>query len=65
MTRSCYDLIVLREQAELWRAEAAVATIDAMRSFCLTEADKCERRVEMSLTTPVFREMLNSPARAT
>jgi hypothetical protein len=59
MTRSPYDLSVLRERAALWRAEAAVATLEAMRSFCLTEADQCERRVHMSLSTPVIREMLD------
>jgi hypothetical protein len=57
MKRSPYDLAVLKERAELWRAEAAAATFEAMRSFCLTEAAYCERRVEMSLSTPVIREM--------
>jgi hypothetical protein len=56
MSRSPYDLAVLRERAALWRAEAAAATLEAMRAFCLTEADRCERRVQMSLFTPVFRE---------
>jgi hypothetical protein len=59
MKRSPYDLAVLKERAELWRAEAAAATLEAMRSFCLTEAAYCERRVEMSLSTPVIREMFD------
>jgi len=59
MKRSPYDLAVLKERAELWRAEAAAATLEAMRSFCLTEAAHCERRVEMSLSTPVIREMFD------
>ncbi|HEX4368582.1 MAG TPA: hypothetical protein VH023_17220 [Rhodopila sp.] len=57
MSRSPYDVVVLKERAELWRAEAAAATVDAMRIFCLTEADYCERRVQMSLSTPVIREV--------
>jgi hypothetical protein len=57
MSRSPYDLVVLKERAELWRLEAAAATVDAMRNFCLTEADHCERRVQMSLSTPVIREV--------
>jgi hypothetical protein len=68
MSRSPYDLTVLRERAELWRAEAAAATLEAMRSFCLIEADQCERRVQMSLSTPVLRERVdhsgNNPAQA-
>jgi hypothetical protein len=58
MKRSPYDLAVLRERAELWRAEAAVATFEAMRAFCLTEAHRCEQRVHMSVSTPVIRERL-------
>jgi hypothetical protein len=60
MNRSPYDLAVLKERANLWRAEAAVATLDSMREFCLTEAAQCERRVQMSLSTPVFREQFDS-----
>jgi hypothetical protein len=59
MKRSPYDLSVLRERAALWRAEAEAATLEPMRVFCLTEANFCERRVEMSLSTPVIREMLD------
>jgi hypothetical protein len=63
MKRSPYDLVVLRERAELWRAEAATATLDSMRTFCLTEADQCEHRVHVSLSTPVIREMFDSKPR--
>jgi hypothetical protein len=49
--------VVLKERAELWRVEAAAATVDAMRNFCLTEAYQCDRRVQMSLSTPVIREV--------
>ena len=56
MIRSSYDLSVLREQAALWRAEAASATVESMRAFCLAEADQCERRVQASMLTPVIRE---------
>jgi hypothetical protein len=61
MKRSPYDLIVLRERAELWRAEAAAAKFEAMRVFCLTEANQCEHRVHISLTTPVIREIMDNP----
>ena len=57
MSRSPYDVEVLQERAELWRAEAAAATVKAMRDFCLSEADHCERRVQMSLSTPIIREV--------
>ena len=59
MSRSPYDLVVLRERAMLWRAEAAVATLENMRTFCLNAANACEQRVELSLTTPVIREMVD------
>jgi hypothetical protein len=60
MSRSPYDLVVLRERADQWRAEAAAATLESMRAFCLTEADHCERRVQLSLSTPIIREMIES-----
>jgi hypothetical protein len=62
MSRSPYDLVVLRERATLWRAEAAVATLETMRTFCLNAANECEQRVELSLTTPVIREMADRSA---
>jgi hypothetical protein len=58
MNRSPYDLVVLRERADQWRAEAAAATLEPMRTYCLTQADYCEHRVQMSLSTPVIREIL-------
>jgi hypothetical protein len=57
MSRSPYDLAVLKERARLWRIEAAAATIEAMRVFCLTEADYCERRIQTSLSTPILLEI--------
>ena len=57
MSRSPYDPGTLMERAELWRAEAAAATFEEMRAFCLAEADRCESRVHRSRSTPVFREM--------
>jgi hypothetical protein len=59
MSRSPYDVAVLIERAELWRAEAAAATLEAMRRFCLTEADRCEQRIQISRSTPVFHESLD------
>jgi hypothetical protein len=54
MNRSPYDPKTLRERARLWRAEAEVATLEAVRIFCLEEAAKCDQRVHLSLSTPVF-----------
>jgi hypothetical protein len=56
MHPSPYDPDTLLERAKQWRAEAAVATLEEVRLFCLTEADRCERRVHRSQSTPVFRE---------
>jgi hypothetical protein len=59
MSASPYDLSVLQERATQWRAEAAAARFEAMRQFCLSEADRCERQVHKSLSTPVLRESLD------
>ena len=56
MTLSPYDPAVLRNRASLWRVEAAVATREAMRLFCLSQADECEQLVQRSLSTPILRE---------
>jgi hypothetical protein len=56
MNRSPYDPRNLLERAKQWRAEAAAATLAEMRAYCLDEADRCERRVQRSRSTPVFRE---------
>jgi hypothetical protein len=58
MTPSPYDPVILKERAQLWRVEADAATLEEMRTFCLNEADRCERRIELSLSTPVFRGTL-------
>jgi hypothetical protein len=62
MIRSPYDPAVLLERAALWRAEAAAASIEELRMFCLTEADLCERRVHQSRSTPVFRDLIEASA---
>jgi hypothetical protein len=59
MNRSPYDLAALRERAKLWRAEAAAATLEAMRTFCLTQADQCEQRIQTSLLTPAINERID------
>jgi hypothetical protein len=56
MHPSPYDPDTLLERAKQWRSEAAAATLEEVRLFCLTEADRCERRVHLSQSTPVFRE---------
>jgi hypothetical protein len=48
--------MVLWERAHLWRAEADAASLDAMRQLCLTEAARCEHRVALSFSTPLFRD---------
>jgi hypothetical protein len=59
VSRSPYDLTALSERANLWRAEAAAATLEAMRTFCLTQADQCEQRIQMSLLTPAISERID------
>jgi hypothetical protein len=56
MSRSSYDPEALLQRAALWRAEAAAASREEVRAFCLAEADRCERRVQESRSTPVFRD---------
>lgn len=63
MKRSPYDLRTLLERAKLWRAEAAAATLEEMRVFCLAEAVRCEARVQKSQVTPVFSEAADRPDR--
>jgi hypothetical protein len=52
--RSEYDTKVLKERANQWRDVAATVTFESIRVFCLKEADKCERRLQLSFSTPVF-----------
>jgi hypothetical protein len=49
-----YDTRALLVRAEQWRAEAASVTLEAMRAFCLDEAERHEQRLQRSLSTPVF-----------
>jgi hypothetical protein len=56
MSGSQYDPAVLLEQSASWRAEAAAASLEAARRFCLAEADQRERRVQLSRSTPVLRD---------
>lgn len=56
MFGSYYDPNALTAKAKAWRAEVAVTPLDAMRAFCLSEAERCDRIVEQSLHTPVFHE---------
>jgi hypothetical protein len=43
-----HDPTPLMDRADLWRAEADRATISAMRSFCLLQAECCDGHVELS-----------------
>jgi len=54
MKGTYYDPIALKERAQQWRDEATQALSEAMRSICLAEATKCEKRWQMSVTTPVL-----------
>jgi hypothetical protein len=58
MSGSPYDPSVLLKRAALWRAEAAAASLEEVRAFCLAEADQCERRVRRSQSTPVLRDAI-------
>jgi hypothetical protein len=51
---SPYDTQAVEERAREWRAEAAMTTSATMRAFCLAQAEECERRVRLSLSTPIF-----------
>ena len=55
MKGTYYDPIALRERAQQWRDEASEASSEALRSICLAEANACDRRRQMSLTTPVLQ----------
>ena len=55
MKGSYYDPIALRERAQQWRDEAHQASSEAVRTFCLAEANECDRRWQMSVTTPVLQ----------
>jgi hypothetical protein len=61
MSRSSYDPEALLERAAQWRAQAAATLLEEERAFCLAEADRCERRVQLSRSTPVFRETTGHP----
>jgi hypothetical protein len=58
--RSPYDTEALRDRVRQWRAEATRVTMEAMQAFCLDEADRCERRLNHSLSTPVIRASAKS-----
>jgi hypothetical protein len=50
-----YDTRALKKYAEGRRMEAMAATSEERRTFCLEEAEMCERRLRRSLFTPVIR----------
>jgi len=60
-SRGEYDPDALKERAQQWRDEAALATSGGMRTLCLSEANKYDLRLQKSLSTPVFRDTV-SPA---
>jgi hypothetical protein len=60
VSRSSYDPETLLQRAVEWRARAAAAALEEERAFCLAEAEKCERRVQLSRSTPVFREKITN-----
>jgi len=60
VTSSPYDTVALKERADQWRVEAAKVTTEAMRVFCLNEAERCERRLQRSLSTPVIRDWVTA-----
>jgi hypothetical protein len=60
MTQSQYDLSALEERIRQWRDEADRATSEAMRRICLAEMRECERRLQRSLSIPMFREKVDA-----
>jgi hypothetical protein len=42
MNRGQDDPDTLRNRVDGWRREAATVTLQALREFCLAEAEKCE-----------------------
>ncbi|HQT79062.1 MAG TPA: hypothetical protein PLD10_18570 [Rhodopila sp.] len=64
MSGSQYDVTMLLQRAKLWRIEAAVATLEAMRAFCLAQAEDCERRVQLSLSVPILDQNDHPPVRS-
>jgi hypothetical protein len=54
---SRYDPCALQKRAQLWRIEAEAVTLQALREFCLEEAQNCERRAILSTATPVLRQV--------
>jgi hypothetical protein len=51
-----FDTLALKQRAEQWRVEADRVTSGEMRAFCQRQAKQCERRLQDSFDTPVFRE---------
>jgi hypothetical protein len=54
-SRSLYDTQALKEYADRRRMEATAAISEERRAFYLEEAEKCERRLRQSLSTPVIQ----------
>jgi hypothetical protein len=52
-----YDPESLTERARQWRLVATSAMHESMRVFCLEQAERCDRRVQASINTPVLRDM--------
>jgi hypothetical protein len=57
-----YDPESLTEKARRWRLVAASVRHETTRLFCLDQAERCDRRVQASIDTPVFRDM-SEPAK--
>jgi hypothetical protein len=49
-----FDTEALQQRADQWRVEAAQASSEDMRMFCIREAERCERRLQRSFDTPVL-----------
>jgi hypothetical protein len=59
-----FDTQALEQRADQWRVEAARASSEDMRMFCIREAEACERRLRQSFDTPVIRVRGQDSARA-
>jgi hypothetical protein len=54
VTSDDFDTLALVRRANIWRTRAARATSEDVRRVCLTEAERCEQRLQRSYDTPAI-----------
>lgn len=58
---SQYDPHALMNRALLWRLEAQAALREAVRAYCVDQAEQCERLALRSLETPCLKSSGSAP----